>query len=147
MNPDTLADFLNRELTGNLLEVWVPSKHTNILDSFVNFQVPGIGKATVDILMSTKVVIGEGENRVEMSGITSTFGLIGVFLAFKNGVVNADGSVRAIGPAEHTQRFYLWWTSLNTPAGFRAGVIHSICEKTNISFPGIYDSSAYGDDI
>ena len=89
------------------------------------------------------VNIDGGGSSVAINGITSTFGLIGVFLAFKNGPIESDGRPREIGPVEHIQRFYLWWCSLGTPAGFRAGVVHAIAEKVNLALPGVYDSSAY----
>jgi hypothetical protein len=80
-----------------------------------------------------------------VNGITSTYSLIGTYLSFKSECDPNTGEVRYIGPIEHTQRFYLWWCSLGTPSGFRAGVIHSICEKVNISFPGIYNAADYGE--
>jgi hypothetical protein len=78
-----------------------------------------------------------GGGRLELNGITSTFGLISVFLALKNG---PEGPV---GQIEHMQRFYLWWCSLGTPAQFRAGTCDAIARKVNISFQGIYDASEY----
>ena len=75
-----------------------------------------------------------------MNGITSTFGLIGVFLAFKNGPIESDGRRREIGSVEHIERFRLWWCSLGTPAGHRAGVVHAIAEKVNLMLPELFES-------
>jgi hypothetical protein len=84
-------------------------------------EVPGVGPATIKILQE--------------NGISTTFQLIGQYLMLKE-----DG-VEAI---EHADRFYYWLKSLKTPSGFRAGIVHAIAEKMNVTFPGIYDSSAYG---
>jgi hypothetical protein len=83
-------------------------------------EVPGIGPATVAILKE--------------HGITTTFQLLGQYLSLKD---------EGVEPVEHADRFYLWLKSINTPAGFRAGIVHSVAEKLNVSFPRIYDSSAY----
>ena len=48
-----------------------------------------------------------------------------------------------VGPIEHADRFYYWLKSIGTAAGFRAGVVNCVAEKMNITFPGIYDISAY----
>ena len=87
-------------------------------------EVPGVGLLTIKIF---------NEN-----GIFTTFQLIGKYLSFKASDVE---------PIEHADRFYNWLTSLNTPRGHRAGIVHSIAEKMNVSFPGIYDSTAYGPDF
>ena len=60
--------------------------------------------------------------------------MIGQYLSFKE-----DG----VEPIEHAERFYLWLKSLGTPGGFRAGIVHAISERMNVTFPGIYDSSVY----
>jgi hypothetical protein len=86
-------------------------------------EVPGVGPATIKVF---------NEN-----GITTTFQLIGQYLSLKE----ID-----VLPIEHADRFYYWLKSLNTPTGFRAGIVHSIAEKMNVTFPGIYDSTAYGGD-
>lgn len=83
-------------------------------------QVPGVGEAT--------------EKKLREAGITTTFQLIGKYLSFKE-----DG----VGPVEHADRFYFWLKSLGTPGGFRAGIVHSIAEKLNVTFVGIYDPDAY----
>jgi len=74
---------------------------------------------------------------VTLEGITSTYALIGVYLSFKS------DRGREVNPIEHTQRFYAFWCSLGTPGGYRAGTVHSICEKATISFPGLYNSEDY----
>jgi len=125
VNPDRLADFLNREITGDLIEI------------------PGIGPKTVELLRELQVSYNNNGSVVHINGITSTYALIGVFLSMKSEF--QDGKIRTVDTVEHAQRFYLWWCSLNTPRGFRAGVVHSICEKCNISFPGIYNPSDFGD--
>ncbi len=84
-------------------------------------QVPGVGEATIKIL--------------RQHDITTTFQLLGKYLSLKE---------EGVEPVEHADRFYYWLKSINTPAGFRAGIVHSIAEKMNVTFPGIYDSSAYG---
>lgn len=83
-------------------------------------QVPGVGPATIACLKAI--------------GITTTFQLLGQYLILKDAGVD---------PLEHAERFYQWLKALNTPAGFRAGIVHSVAEKLNVSFPRIYDSSAY----
>jgi hypothetical protein len=50
------------------------------------------------------------------------------------------------GSIEHHDRFYFWLKSINTPAGFRAGIVHCIAEKMNTFFVGIYDADVYGTD-
>ena len=51
-----------------------------------------------------------------------------------------------MGPVELADRFYFWLKSVVPKnAGFRAGIVRSIAEKVNITFPGIYDGDAYGD--
>lgn len=82
--------------------------------------VPGIGPATVA--------------KLNNEGITSTFQLIAKFLSMK------DEGVESV---EHCERFYQWLIHIGTPAGFRAGIVHSIAEKMNILMPGIYDSALY----
>ena len=82
--------------------------------------VPGIGPAT--------------ETKLREEGITSTFQLIGKFLSMK------DEGVESV---EHCERFYQWLIHIGTPAGFRAGIVHSIAEKMNILMPGVYDSALY----
>ena len=118
---DQLARFLNSELTGNLIEV------------------PGIGRDAVARLGQASIAIAANGQQLTIPGVTSTFGLIGVFMMFKTN--GTDG--RLVGPVEHVQRFYLWWCSLGVAAGFRAGVVHALAEKINISFPGIYIASEY----
>lgn len=122
-----MSIFLNANLTGDLSEI------------------PGVGPATIEVLKTCTVTVGPaGGAQVTFQGITSSFALIGVFLAFKNGEVDEAGNIREVLPIEHVQRFFLWWCSLGVSPGHRAGVVHSIGEKANISFPGIYDSAAYG---
>lgn len=48
-----------------------------------------------------------------------------------------------VGPVELADRFYFWLISIGTPSGFRAGIVHSIAEKLNVNFVGIYDVDAY----
>jgi hypothetical protein len=60
--------------------------------------------------------------------------LIAKYLSFKD---------EGVGPVEHTDRFYFWLKSIGTPGGFRAGIVHSIAEKMNVTFVGIYDPDAY----
>ena len=103
-------------------------------------KIPGVGPATITKLQNSKILIANTDgSTVELAGITSTFGLIAVFMAFKNG---SDGPV---GPIEHLERFYMWWCSLGMSPSHRSGFCHALASKVNISFPGIYDSSVYGD--
>lgn len=95
-------------------------KGSLIIIPYFESQVPGIGEAT--------------EKKLRDNGITTTFQLIAKYLSFKD-----DG----VGPVEHADRFYFWLKSLGTPAGFRAGIVHSIAEKLNVTFVGIYDPDAY----
>eukprot|EP01031_Cornospumella_fuschlensis_P034030 gene34030-41189_t len=85
-------------------------------------EVPGIGPATVELL--------------KKEGISTTFQLIGKYLSLKD---------EGVGPIEHADRFFYWLASIGTPAGFRSGIVHSIAEKMNITFVGIYDATAYDD--
>ena len=32
---------------------------------------------------------------------------------------------------------------IDTPSGFRAGIVHAIAEKVNSTFVGLYDADAY----
>lgn len=112
---------MNKELSGDLTEI------------------PSIGPATVQILKELSVTYESNGSTVQVEGINSSFALIGVYLSFKSDRNHVVSSI------EHAQRFYAWWTSIGTPAGFRAGVVHSIAEKVNISFPGTYDAASYGD--
>jgi hypothetical protein len=82
--------------------------------------VPGVGPATV--------------KRLEEAGISTTYGLIGKYLSLKE----AD-----VGPIEHADRFYYWILSVELPPKYRAGIVHSIGEKMNILFPGIYDKDEF----
>ena len=120
-----MADFLNQEITGDLNEI------------------PGIGPKTIELLKKIQVSIDNHGSVVHINGITSTYALIGVFLSMKSDFTS--GHIRVVNTVEHAQRFYLWWCSLDTPRGFRAGVVHAICEKCNISFPGVYNPSDFGD--
>lgn len=83
-------------------------------------QVPGIGE--------------KSEEALRAAGISTTFGLIGKYLMLKE---------EGVGPVEHADRFYYWLKSIGTSPGHRAGVVHSIAEKMNITFVGIYDVDAY----
>eukprot|EP01038_Epipyxis_sp_PR26KG_P008051 gene8051-10907_t len=85
-------------------------------------EVPGVGPATVELLAQ--------------NGITTTFQLIGQYLSLKEA---------GVGPVEHADRFWYWLNSIGTPSGFRAGIVHAIAEKMNVTFVGIYDSSAYNE--
>lgn len=84
------------------------------------YQVPGIGDATVKLLKE--------------NDITTTYQLIAKYLSCKD---------EGVGPVEHADRFYYWLQSIGTPGGFRAGIVHSIAEKMNVTFVGIYDPDAY----
>lgn len=83
-------------------------------------EVPGVGQAT--------------ERALRNAGVSTTFQLVGQYLMLKE---------EGVGPVEHADRFYYWLSSLGSPAGFRAGVVQCIAEKMNVTFPGIYDPSAY----
>mmetsp|Transcript_124052 Transcript_124052/g.243347 ORF Transcript_124052/g.243347 Transcript_124052/m.243347 type:complete len:117 (-) Transcript_124052:92-442(-) len=83
-------------------------------------EVPGVGAATIKIL---------NEN-----GISTTYQLLGKYLMLKE---------EGVEPVEHADRFYFWLKSINTPGGFRAGIVHSIAEKVNSTFVGLYDADAY----
>mmetsp|Transcript_1865 Transcript_1865/g.1675 ORF Transcript_1865/g.1675 Transcript_1865/m.1675 type:complete len:120 (-) Transcript_1865:81-440(-) len=85
-------------------------------------EVPGIGPKT--------------EEALKAAGISTTFGLIGKYLTLKE---------EGVGPVEHTDRFYYWLKSVVPPSAgqFRAGIVRSICEKVNLTFPGLYEEDAY----
>jgi len=85
-------------------------------------EVPGVGPATID--------------RLRAAGVETTYQLVAKYLSFKG--ANTE-------PKAHAELFYQWLKRTETPAGFRAGVVHSIAEKTNLTFPKLYDSSAYYD--
>ncbi len=120
-NPDRLAEFLNRKMTGDLTED----------------RIPGLGPAAIGLLRNVIVVLEHEGGRLELNGITSTFGIFAVFMALKNG---PDGPV---GQIEHMQLFYLWWCSLGMPLQFRESTCDAIARKMNISFDGIYNPSDY----
>lgn len=82
--------------------------------------MPGIGPASIGMLKE--------------HGVSTTFGLIGKFLMLKE---------EGVGPIEHVDRFYYWLKSTGTNAGWRAGTVHAIAEKMNITYVGIYDADAY----
>lgn len=50
-----------------------------------------------------------------------------------------------VGPIDHCDRFYYWLKSVVPPSAsqFRAGIVRCICEKVNLTFPGIYDNDLY----
>lgn len=50
-----------------------------------------------------------------------------------------------VEPVEHCDRFYYWLKSVVPPnaSQFRAGIVNCICQKVNLTFPGIYDPDAY----
>jgi len=105
----------NSKVSENALSEFVRAPLSgNILD------VPGIGPSTAELLKA--------------EGIATSFQLIGKFLSFKD--ENVDSLL-------HCETFYQWLCELNTPKGFRAGLVHALAEKTNIVFPGVYDVSAY----
>jgi hypothetical protein len=85
-------------------------------------EVPGIGEIT--------------EHFLKQQGIDTTFQLLGKFLSFKSQQTN---------DLEMANLFYQWLHSISTPAGYRAGIVHSLGEKLNLLFPGIYDSSLFAD--
>ena len=84
--------------------------------------VPGIGPSTAEVLAA--------------EGINTSFQLVAKFLSFKD---------KDVDSLLHCETFYQWLCELNTPKGFRAGIVHALAEKLNINFPGIYDASAYDD--
>ena len=75
-------------------------------------EVPGIGEASAKAL--------------RVAGISTTFGLIGKYLSLKE---------EDISMIDHHEKFYFWLKSIGTAGGFRAGVVHSIPEKINLTFP------------
>lgn len=83
-------------------------------------EVPGVGPWTEKILRE--------------NGITSSYALIGKFLTLHE---------KGLEPIEHVDRFYFWLKAIGTPSGFRAGLVHCVCEKANTLFPGIYDEDLY----
>jgi hypothetical protein len=93
-----------------------------LADKWTDHQVPGIGPKTIEALNE--------------AGISTTFGLIGKYLMLKEA---------GVGTVEHSDRFYYWLKSVVPPSAsqFRAGIVRCICEKVNLTFPGIYDSDAY----
>lgn len=105
----------NSKVTDNALAEFVRSPLSgNLLD------VPGLGPATAELLKA--------------EGVHTSFQLVGKFLSFKD--ANVDSLLLC-------ETFYQWLCELNTPKGFRAGIVHALAEKINICFPGIYDVSAY----
>lgn len=73
-------------------------------------QVPEIGPATVELLRNCRVVsfLPDGAE-IATNGITTTFGLIGVYLSLKNDLDQETGVPREVGPVEHADKFYHWW--------------------------------------
>ena len=124
--PSDLAAFIASDLTGELTDI------------------PGVGPKTAELFGRCSIIHDSERGPIRIDGITSIFGLIGVYLSFKNGK-DKDGKPRVVGPVEHTQKFYLWLQHVSTNGKFRAGIVRCIAEKVNVSFPGIYDPTAYGD--
>lgn len=125
---EALADFLSAEIGSDLKTV------------------PNVGPATQRILNGVSITITSPNSDIVLSGITNTYSLIGIFLLFKNSAdLDSAGQPVELDPVEHVQRFYSWLQSIGTPAGFRAGIVHSIAQKVDLAFPGIYDVSAYDD--
>mmetsp|Transcript_1059 Transcript_1059/g.1341 ORF Transcript_1059/g.1341 Transcript_1059/m.1341 type:complete len:117 (+) Transcript_1059:196-546(+) len=84
--------------------------------------VPGIGEKAAAIL---------GTATDDDPAIETTFQLIGKFLSLKG---------KGMSSKEHCDAmwFYLQAKGINS---YRAGIVHSIAERTNIMMPGIYESS------
>mmetsp|Transcript_14373 Transcript_14373/g.23788 ORF Transcript_14373/g.23788 Transcript_14373/m.23788 type:complete len:114 (-) Transcript_14373:193-534(-) len=96
------------------------------LAEFVNLQlsgdlteIPGIGPAAVKTLAD--------------QGVSTSFGLIGKYLMFKEEGVEC---------VEHCDRFYLWLKAIGINSN-RGSIVHSIAERLDQQFPGIYDGSLY----
>ena len=72
--------------------------------------------------------------KLNADGVFTTYQLFGKYLLLKEA---------SVGPVEHADRFYFWLVSLDTPAGFRAGIVRAVAEKLNITYIGLYDNSLY----
>eukprot|EP01039_Chlorochromonas_danica_P011142 gene11142-12421_t len=103
------------QVSDSRLATFISAPITGSLD-----EVPGVAAKTIE--------------KLEEQGINTTFQLIGKYLSLKD---------KDVGPVEHADRFYLWLQAIGTPGGHRAGVVHSIAERMNIIFPGIYEASLY----
>lgn len=81
--------------------------------------LPGVGPATAALF--------------QRAGVSTPYQLVAMYLSFK---------AEAVSPVQHAERFYRWVVDCGV-GSYRAGIVHSICEKTNHHFPGLYDASAY----
>ena len=82
--------------------------------------MPGVGPATV--------------TKFRENGVTTQYQLIAKYMSMKD-----DDTT----PIEHAERFYLWLVALDTPSGFRAGIVHAVCSKVALTYPELYDSDAW----
>ncbi len=82
-------------------------------------EVPGIGKVAAE--------------RLAAQGITTTFGLIGQFLMFKQ---------QGVDPRAHCDLFWDYLDSIGVDS-HRSGIVRCIAEKTDTMFPGVYDATLY----
>ena len=106
-------------------------------------KVPGIGRVTADILRQCNSELQSANGVVTIRGITSTFGLIGVYMSFKNGLDESGTAAREVGPIEHAQKFFDWLGHIGVNGRSKTMIVDAIGQKSNIAFPGIYDPSAY----
>ena len=74
-----------------------------------------------------------GQRALRGEGIASTHQLIAKYLSFKNEDVSA---------MEHSECFYQWLAEIGINS-HRAGIVRSICKRTAIIYPDLYDESAY----
>lgn len=109
----------------------------------IRWKVPGIGDATVSIFTECDTVLESTPGAVRIKGITSTFGLIGVYMCFKNGIDDNTGAARVVGPIEHAQKFFDWLGHIGVNGKSKSMIVDAIGQKCNIAFPGIYDPGAY----
>ena len=107
MNKNRLDEFVQRAIGGNLDEV------------------PGIGPAAV-IKLAQPDVNGN-------PGITTTYQLIGAYLALKG---------QDCDPVAHNDVFWYWLKEKGISA-HRSGIVQCIAKKCNSFMPGLYDPSMY----
>lgn len=126
-DPMVLACFIARKVVGDLGEV------------------PGIGPAAIARFTQCTIRIDNG-NAEKVVGVTSTFGLFGVYLCFKNGK-DEHGNARKVGQEESDQKFYLWLNHVGISVKGRQTVVICMREKVDATFFNPEEGVAKIDDI
>lgn len=112
--PEKTYDPARSTVTEDRLAAFINLKLTGDLQ-----EVPGIGPANEKVFRE--------------QDISTTFGLIGKFLMFKEEGVEC---------VDHCDRFWLWLKAIGINSN-RGSIVRSIAERLDQQFPGIYDHSLF----